>query len=274
MIALSSQAPSARGRLQELYSYRELLYNLVVRDLKLKYKSSVLGIAWSFINPLLMMAIYTAVFSLFLRAVRLPHYWAYVLVGVLIWTFVSGSLSQAAVTFVRNANLVTKVYFPIEALPLSGGLANFVNFAIMLTVLLVILAVAGLPLGAPLVLLPVFIAALLAMVIGLSLLLASVTVHFRDIEHLLQIGLAAWFYVTPILYPLDAAALPKGAGRFIPFVQANPLSWYLQSAESILYYGRWPDARIFGATLLSAAAVLALGYWTFLKLRPQLPEAL
>src|SRR5450759_293067 len=129
----------AAERFRELVSYRELVVNLTVRDLKLKYKGSVLGIAWSLLNPLLMMTIYTAVFSVFLRAVAVPHYWALVLGGLLPWLFFSNSLTAATTSFIRNPNLITKVYFPIESLPIAAVVANFTNFLISLAALLVVL---------------------------------------------------------------------------------------------------------------------------------------
>jgi ABC-type polysaccharide/polyol phosphate export permease len=260
-------------RLAELYQYRELVRNLTVRDLKLKYKRSALGVAWSFLNPLLMMAVYTAVFSVLLRAVSLPRYWAFLLVGVLAWTFFANSLTGAVAVFVRNNNLITKVHFPIEALPIGGVLANFVNFLIMLAILLVILVIAGIPFGPSLILLPVVVLAELGLALGLSLVLATLTVHLRDVEHFTGIGLMAWFYLTPVLYPLDASVLPKGAGTYLPFLQLNPLAWYLECYQAVLYYGTWPPALPFTLMLATTLLALAGGYAFFARLRARLPEA-
>jgi ABC-type polysaccharide/polyol phosphate export permease len=265
---------SVGERLHELVRYRELLYNLTLRDLKLKYKGSVFGVAWSLLNPLLMMAIYTVVFSLFLRAVTVPHYWALVLGGLLAWTFFSSSLSSATAAFVRNPNLITKVYFPIEALPISQVLAHGVNFVIMLAILLALLLVAGIHLGASLVLLPVLLLALLALSLGLALVVASVTVHLRDVEHFTTLGLTALFYLTPVLYPLDPRALPKAAAPYIGYLKLNPLAWYLDSFHRVLFYGTWPDPLLFGLMLGSAVVALAGGYALFAHLRPRIPEAL
>src|SRR5207248_5131448 len=159
-------------RLRELARYRELVANLTARDLKLKYKGSVLGVAWSLLNPVLMMAIYTAVFSVFLRAVRVPNYWALILTGILPWTFFASSVNGAATSFVRNPNLISKVYFPVEALTLSVVLANFVNLLIPMPILLGILLVAGVHLGPSLILLPVVLLANLALMAGLALAIA------------------------------------------------------------------------------------------------------
>ena len=261
-----------QGRLGELLRYRELVVSLTVRDLKLKYKRSTLGIAWSLLNPLFMMAIYTLVFSVFLRAIRVPNYWALVLAGLLAWVFFANSIGSATTSFVHSANLISKVYFPIEALPIASVLAQFVNFVISLAILLVVLFVARLPLGAPMILLPVILAAQLAFTIGIALLVATVTVYLRDLEHLVALGLTALFYVTPVLYPLEGSALPAGAGRYLPYLKVNPLSWFLSSYHDVLFYGRWPDWTLFTLMLVAAVVALAAGYTTFGRLRWRLPE--
>ena len=261
----------ATRRVKELVNYRELVVNLTIRDLKLKYKGSVLGIAWSLLNPLLMMAIYTAVFSVFLRAVTVQHYWALVLGGLLPWVFFSNSMTAAAVSFIRSPNLITKIYFPIESLPIAAVLANFVNFVISLVILLAILAFVGL-LGPSLILLPVILLAQLAITIGLATAIAAVTVYFRDVEHLVFIALTAWFYLTPVLYPLDPRALPAGAGKYINYLQLNPLAWVWDSYHSVLFYKSWPDPTTFTLMLVFALVCLVGGYLLFAQLRPRIPE--
>jgi ABC-2 type transport system permease protein len=261
----------ATQRVRELVSYRELVYNLTVRDLKLKYKGSVLGIAWSLLNPLLMMTIYTAVFSVFLRAVNVQNYWALVLGGLLPWVFFSNSITTATVSFIRSPNLITKIYFPIESLPIAAVLANFINFLISLAVLLVILGFVGL-IGPSVILLPVILLAHLAITLGLATAIAAITVYFRDLEHLVVIGLTAWFYLTPVLYPLDPSALPAGAGKYIHYLQLNPLSWLFESYHSVLFYKTWPDPTTFSLMLAFALVSLVAGYFLFARLRARIPE--
>jgi len=265
--------PGAADRLRELYAYRELVANLTVRDLKLKYKGSVLGVAWSLLNPVLQMLIYTAVFSLFLRIVNVPHYWAFVIGGILVWAFFNNTLIGASTSFTRNPNLISKVYFPIEALPISMVLANFVNFLIPLGLLLVVLVIGGIPLGWSLVLLPVVALGQLALCIGCALAIASLTVFLRDVEHFLVLGLQVVFYVTPILYPLSAKAMPRAATAFLPLLHLNPLSWYLGCYHAILYDGHWPDLMDFTLMVLCSLLVLGLGFLVFIRLRPRLPES-
>jgi lipopolysaccharide transport system permease protein len=271
MSVVSGSLAPAR-RLAELGLYRQLLVSLTVRDLKVKYKGSALGVLWSLLNPLTMMGIYTLVFSVFLRAVVLPNYWALVLGGLLSWIFFSSALGSASVSFIRNASLITKVAFPIEALPLASTLAHFINFVIMLAILLFLLVVVHIAHGASLVLLPVIALAQLAFTIGLGLFLASITVYFRDLEHLVGLGLTAWFYITPILYPLDPRVLPHGAGPFISYLKLNPLSWFLESYHAVLYYGRWPNPEYFIPMLFGSLAALVGGYIFFVWLRPRIPE--
>jgi ABC-2 type transport system permease protein len=265
--------PGPRERLRELYAYRELVINLTVRDLKLKYKGSVLGVAWSLLNPLLQMAIYTVVFSVFLHIVQVPNYWAFVVGGVLAWTFFSTTLAQASTSFTRNPHLISKVYFPMEALPLSMVIANFINFVIPLSLLLVVLLAARVPIGASLVLLPVIALAQLITCVGWALIVASLTVFLRDIEHFLALGLQVLFYLTPILYPLTAASLPRAARRFLPLFHLNPLSWYLNCYHAVLFFGTWPDALDVALMLLFSVVSLGAGFLVFVRLRPRLPEA-
>lgn len=269
-----STRAGAGERLGELYSYRELLWNLTVRDLRLKYKGSALGVVWSLLNPLLMMAIYTVVFGFLLKVGRSTPghpYWALIIGGVLAWTFFANSLGLASVAYVRNPSLISKVYFPIETLPISMVLANLVNFVLPLGILIVALVVAQVPLGPSLVLLPVLVLAQVAFTIGLALAVSALTVFFRDVEHLLGLALQLGFYLTPVLYPLDPKVL-AGAGRYIPLLKLNPLSWYLESYHSILYNGTWPDPLLFGLALVSAVIALGGGYAVFLRLRDRLPE--
>jgi lipopolysaccharide transport system permease protein len=257
---------TAAERVRDLITYRELITNLTARDLRLKYRRSTLGVAWSLLNPLLYMAIYTAVFSVFTRFVQLPQYWAFILTGLLPWLFIANSLGSATTAFTSNQNLVTKVYFPVESLAISISLSNFVNFLISLALLVLTVAVAGRPLGPSLVLLPAIALAELGLVVGVGLVIASVTVYLRDLEYLVGIGLQALFYLTPILYPL------RQVGRFAFWLKLNPITWYTESYHSVLYSGQWPDTRMFSGMLFLSVLALVGGYAVFLRLRERLPE--
>jgi ABC-2 type transport system permease protein len=198
-----------------------------------------------------------------------PNYWALVLTGIVFWSFFSTALTTASSSFVRNGQLITKVYFPIEALPFSLVLSQFVNFLITLAILLIAAAVKGVPLGLPLVLLPVLVAATLALALGVAALAASITVFFRDVEHLITIGLTALFYLTPVIYPLDPRVVPAG---LLPYLKINPLAWYVDSLHAVIVRGQWPSWRLFTLALVMSALSLAVGYLFFLKVRPRVPE--
>lgn len=259
---------TAAARLRELVAYRGLVRSLTVRDLKLKYRRSVLGAAWSVLNPLLMMAIYFAIFSVFLHVFTLPNYWAYVLGGLVAWLFFANSLGSAVTSLVSNPNLITKVYFPIESLPIATVLSACVNFLVSLLVLTVVVLVAGLPIGASMVLLPVVVAAQLGFTLGLAVFVAALTVYLRDLEHLVGLFLTALFYVTPVLYPLAMA------GRYALWLELNPMTWFLECYHAILYRGAWPDPAFLSLALGAALVSLTAGYLLFLRMRPRLPEEL
>lgn len=267
-------ATTSRSRISELFAYRQLVASLTERDLKLKYKGSVLGVAWSLLNPLLQMAIYTVIFSLFLRIVVVPHYWTFVIAGILFWTFFSTSLIGASSAFVRNPQLISKVYFPIEALPISMVLANLVNYLIPLVLLLIALPFSGVTIGTSIILLPVVLAATLCMTVGLSLLAATITVFLRDVEHFIMLGIQVFFYATPILYPLSESSLPHGAHHFVQILRLNPLAWYMDSFHAVLYFGVWPIWTEFIAMIVFSVASLLFGYWVFARFRAVIPENL
>ncbi len=159
-----------------MWQYRDLTRNLVVRDLKVRYKNSFLGVAWSWINPLLMMIVYTIFFTVLLRNTSLPHYPVFLLSGLLAWNFFSESLSSATGSIVNNAHLIKKVYFPREVLPVSTVLASLVNFLIALPVLFTMTLIFGVRLTPWVLLLPVTILIQVIFTIGLTLILSTLNV--------------------------------------------------------------------------------------------------
>lgn len=265
---------TAASRLRELIRYRQLVRNLTIRDLRVRYRRSGLGTAWSLLNPLMMMLIYVGVFSILLRVVVLPDYWAFVLSGLLPWMFISSAVVGATTSFLNNGQLITKVYFPIESLTVSVVLANVVNFLISLAVFIALELLTRRALGPSLILLPLAVFCTLAFTTGIGLVIASLTVYFRDLEHLVQLALTALFYLSPIIYPLDPRGLPQGASQYLGYLRLNPFSWYLETYHSILYWNSWPDPQLFTLMAISSILVLVAGYAGFLALRARLPEEL
>ena len=203
VIVQSSEPPRLhwRSRLRDLRRYREVLLNIVRKELKVKYTSSVFGAVWSMINPLVFLAVFTLVFTVVLNN-DVPHFPVYLLSGLLAWNLFSTSTTSAVRSVIDNANLVKKVYFPREVLPLASIGSALVDFALQSTVLILFMLAFHYPIHPEnLVLLPVAIVALLLFTCAMSFLVAAINVHYRDTQHLLALLLLVWFWFTPVVYP-------------------------------------------------------------------------
>ncbi|MBI4261462.1 MAG: ABC transporter permease [Actinobacteria bacterium] len=189
-------------RLRVLWGYREILANLIRKELKVKYTSSVLGAAWSMLNPVLYLAVFTLVFKVVLKS-GVPDFAVYLLSGLLAWNLFASSLSLSARSIVDNGDLVKKVYFPREILPFASIGASTVDFALQALVLVAFMLVSlfGQPYGLNLLLLPLSLFTLLVFTAALSLWVAALNVRYRDTQHLLGLALLTWFWLTPIVYP-------------------------------------------------------------------------
>ena len=188
------------SRLRELGAAREILGNLIRKEVKVKYTSSVLGAAWSMLNPVLYLAVFTLVFAVVLRN-DLPHYPVYLLSGLLAWNLFATSLGLASRSVVDNANLVTKVAFPREILPMSSIGTALVDFVLQAVVLVAFMLVFGHGIGGlGLLLLPLAMLALLLFTSALAFWVSGLNVRYRDTQHLLGLALLAWFWVTPVVY--------------------------------------------------------------------------
>lgn len=200
----TSEPPRLRPwrRLVELRGYREILLNLIRKELKVKYTSSVLGAAWSMLNPVLYLGVFTLVFKVVLKS-GVPDFAVYLLSGLLAWNLFASSLGLSARSVVDNGNLVKKVYFPREILPFASIGASSVDFALQSLVLVAFMAAFtyGQPYGLNLLLLPLSLVALLLFTAALSLWVAALNVRYRDTQHLLNLALLTWFWLTPIVYP-------------------------------------------------------------------------
>lgn len=260
--------------LLELLHFRELLWNLVVRDLKVRYKNSVLGILWSWLNPLFMMVVYTVVFTVMRRSTNgsIPdrHYPVVVLSALLPWNFFSASVAQSIGCIVENANLVKKVYFPREILPLSVVVANLVNFAISLLVLFPMLLAFRVKLTVWALCLPLVIAIQLCFVAGVCLLLCTMHVFYRDAKPVMDVALLAWLFVTPVFYPIDVLPRSKEILGFTVDIHRwtrilNPMASVIATYQDVLYYGRPVGLDFLARTAMTALAVLAVGYAVFYR---------
>ncbi|MGV3759083.1 MAG: ABC transporter permease [Actinomycetota bacterium] len=268
--------------LTELRRYRELFANLTLRDLRSKYKRSVLGWGWSMLNPLAQMGVYSLVFGFFLKVEPpvgdpsgLDSFAVFLLCGLLPWTFLSSGLTSGMGSLLANANLVNKVWFPRQLLVGSTVASWGVGFLIELGVLSAVLLVVGnmvLPW-----LLPALVVAIVqaAFILGLALALSVCSVYLRDLEYLVSIALQIWFYATPIVYPLRVVedAL-EDRPTLLTLYRLNPMTRFVEAYRDILYSLRLPAGTTMGYLVACAAVSLVLGWWIFLKLDGRLAEEL
>jgi ABC-2 type transport system permease protein len=231
------------GTVKEIWQYRELLGNLIRKELKVKYKDSVLGFVWSLLMPLVQLAVYWLVIGNFLGAGAIPAYGVYIFCGLATWTLFSEILSASTISIVYNSGLVKKVYFPRELFPLAATGAALVNFGFQLVILLIADVIAGSTTGKwpDLTLLPQPVLGLVVLVIfscALGLLLAAANVYLRDVQHLIGVVLMVWFWVTPIIYNVTkvSSSLPRWAYQLY---LANPMASVVFSFQNFF----WPQGK-------------------------------
>lgn len=255
---------------KEIWSYRQMIASFVKRDLRGRYKGSVLGFLWTFINPLLQLAVYTVVFSIILKS-TIDDYYIHLFVALIPWIFFSSSVQGGAVSILCQKDMVKKIYFPREVLPISTVTTNFVNMLFCFIVVLVVVLFSGRiphPLGM-LCLIPVF-AVEYILSLGIAFFVSAVTVYLRDMEHILGIIMMAWQYLTPVLYSIDAIT-----DKTIQFIfHLNPMTSIIEAYRDILYWGKIPDLTALLWSLLLGIAVLIVGYITFAKLKRRFAEEL
>lgn len=266
MMAGTKKASGVTQKVIELYSYRELLRNLVIKELKLKYKSSFLGFLWSLLNPLLLMGIYTLVFSVIFSGRKIEHFPLFLMAGLLPWTSFAASLNMTTNSIIGNRALIGKIYVPRELFPYSVVLANAFSFVFEMLLLFVPLAILGYNFYRylPIVLLAFVLQTLLAA--GFGLALSSVTVYFRDMKQLITLILRLWFYITPILYSFDQ--LERLPVIFQSLFRLNPMASIVMLYKLPLYYNKMPGASIFIGALVSTGLVFIVGVKIFARLEP------
>jgi ABC-type polysaccharide/polyol phosphate export permease len=265
--------------LAQLARYRGLIQSLVARELKARYRGSVLGFFWSFVNPLLLLLVYTFVFTYILPArftnadgkTDMEHYALFLFCGLLPWTWFSSALIEASGSLISGGNLIKKVLVPAEVLPIVSVLANMVHFFLGLAILIGFLAAyRHVPDPAGLAWFPVAVVIQLVFTLALALVLAALTVHFRDLRDLLANLLTFWFFATPIVYPyfLDSVASVRWLFDF------NPFFHLAASYQEILFFaGPVGHARWLLALGGAAVVLFVVAYWMFDRLRDSFAEA-
>jgi len=264
-------------KLRELWAYRDLIANLVIRDLKVRYKNSVLGVLWSWLNPLLMMLIFTFVFGYLRGDDGIENYHILVLSGLLPWNFFSGAVLAGIDSIVHNGHLVKRIYFPREVLPIATVLSNLVNFVISLPVLLLLMLVSGVDITAWTLLLPIPILIQVIFATGIVLILSATEVFYRDTHMIMNVGMQAWFFLTPILYqvrvlPAQVTVLNISFDPRVWLYRLNPMASIVNTYQDILYYGELTALDFLTRTAVTAVIILVFGYWFFHRLNRRFAE--
>ena len=261
------------ANLSQLYRYRGLIWSLVARELKARYRGSVLGFLWSFINPLLLLAIYSFIFTTVMPANNLrgvQPYALFLVCGILPWNWFATSLNEAAGSLIAGGNLIKKVLFPAEVLPIVTVVANMMHFFLALPIVIaVLLAYQRWPDPGGLIWFPLVVLVQLIFTVGLALVLAALTVHFRDIRDILSNVLMLWFFITPIIYFYDQTEVRPYKWLF----NLNPFTHLAISYQEILFFngpfGHW---KWLLALAIGSIGVFLAGYWLFDRLRDSFAE--
>ena len=258
---------SIHRTLLDIASYRHLLRNLVLKELKLKYRGSVLGFVWSLGNPLLMIAVYTIAFTYILR-LPTPGFVFYVMLGILAWTFFTNAIQMSAGAIVDNGALLRAVWFPRAILPAATVFFNLAQYLLTIVVFLpIMMAVYGVRPAAPMLAYPVFLVLQTALTIGIALVAAVGTAYYRDVRHFIDVALPMLFWVTPIVYELSL--LPERAHRIIALM---PMSPYVSAYHDVFYYTRWPSPGTWAAATIYALVSLGIGLTLMTRVQDRLTE--
>jgi ABC-type polysaccharide/polyol phosphate export permease len=242
---------------RQLYQYRALVQILVIRELKARYRGTVLGFLWSFVNPLVLVVIYALVFSVYLR-MDMPNYPAFLLCGIFPWTWFSLGLGEATNSIINNGGLIKKVYLPSELFPLVYVSSNMIHYLLTLPIQLLVLLFFRMPLSAYLVFVPLIVFLQLVFMYGLALILSSLAVQFRDLIYIVPNLLMVTFFLTPILYP--STVIPD---RYNFLLTVNPVAHLVQSYQDVFYYDKIPSALGLSAMAVCDCILLFVGFSFF-----------
>ena len=253
---------------KNLYNYRELLKTNIKKEVRGKYKNSFLGVLWSFLNPLLQIVVYAIVFQLILKNPQ-ENYAIFICCGLIPWTYFSSAISRSAFTMVENGNILKKVYFPREILPISIVTSETVNFLISTVIILGFVIFGGLGISKYIVFYPLVLLAQYLLLIAISFIVSSISVYIRDLQHLIGVALQLLFYAAPIVYSPEV--IPP---EYQWILTLNPMAYIINGYRDIFYYQTMPDiASLFGLIAISIV-LCVIGYLIFNKLQKGFAEEL
>ena len=256
--------------LKELWQYREMIFNLVKRDLKSRYKESVLGFFWMLLNPLLQLCVYTIVFSVIMRTNNIDKYYLFLFVALVPWIFFNSCFTAGTSIIISQQDMIKKIYFPREVLPISFVLAQFINMFLSLIVVLIVSILSGVSITAQAIIqLPVIMAIEFILALGVTFIASALTVYFRDLEYIVNIISLAWMYLTPIIYSVEM--VPE---QLLTLFYLNPMTTITIAYRDILYYGIAPRLNTLLNAFIIGIFVLVIGNITFGKLKQHFVEEL
>lgn len=246
---------------KEILEFRELVRNIVLRDLKVRYKRSVLGVFWTVLAPLMSMTVLWVVFTIAMK-VNIPNYASYLLSGIILWNFFLQSSSAATGSIFAAAGLMKKVRMPRVVFPISVVVNNFVNFSFSFVALLVVMLVTQTPFVWTMIFFPLMLIPFILFVMGWSMIVSSLAVFFRDLQYILEVGLGALFYMTPIIF--DPSSIPQ---RFHWILSVNPLSKFIFIFRKVLFDGALPPLSVYLNSLLIGLIFFVIGWTMFQRLQ-------
>ena len=246
---------------EHLFKYRPLIHELVIRDLKVKYRRSFLGYLWSLLNPLLMMTVMAVVFTHVFRA-NVDNYPLYLICGQTLFSFFTESTNMAMYSVLGNAGLIKKIYIPKFIFPVSRVTSSFVTMSFSLTAILIVMLVTRARFYWTILLIPVPIVFLFLFCCGMGMMLSALSVYFRDITHLWGVATLAWMYATPIFYTIDA--MP---GRLMTLMKLNPMYHFINTFRNLVMFGTIPGPNAWFGCIVSGLVVFALGLFVFGRLQ-------
>jgi homopolymeric O-antigen transport system permease protein len=258
--------------LQNLWKYRVLIQSLVTRELKARYRGSLLGFFWSFFNPLLLLTVYTIVFNYILpnRSLETQPYALFLFSGLLPWTWFSSALLESSNVIISGGTLIKKIIFPAEVLPFVSVLANMVHFLLGTPILFIFLILFKVPINWNLLFFPVIVFIQLILTLGFALWISSLSVHFRDLRDILANLITLWFFCTPVIYPFQFSPAQESqwvSKLFRWVIKLNPVSYVMDSYHQAVFYAKTPDMRHLGFVVVVSIVLFLSGYFVFDRLR-------
>ncbi|MCS6881934.1 MAG: ABC transporter permease [Oscillochloridaceae bacterium] len=247
------------NHLRELASARELLYIWTLRDFKVRYSQSLLGAAWAILQPLSLMIVFSLIFALFIHVPTdgVP-YPAFAYSALLVWTFFANSLTMAMPSLINNINLVSKIYFPREILPIAANLVSMVDFAIAAVIFAPLMIVYKIAVGWTIIFLPLLLTIQVLFTVGISLAAAAINVFYRDVRFIIPLALQIWMYLSPVIYP--TSLVPE---RLQFFYFLNPMATLIESYRRIIFFNQPPDWFYLSITIAITTVVVLISYWYF-----------